>query len=105
MKFVEDQQTLGWFENWTEGPLFDWDSGNIGKNKKHGLADIEIEHMFHHPILFVGKIVEPVNAESRWLVLGKVKSKVRACVFTRRDSKLRVISCRVARENERTLYE
>jgi uncharacterized DUF497 family protein len=56
--------------------------------------------------VFVGRIMEPAHDEDRWLVLGQnAKGRHLALVFTRRGSRLRPISCRSMRRNERTIYE
>lgn len=106
MKFIEDKEMLEWYQLWIQAPIFDWDRGNKGKNKKHHIDDDEIESIFYGETLFVGKIIEPMADEDRWLILGKsALDRIMALIATRRELKLRVISCRRARKNERGLYE
>jgi uncharacterized DUF497 family protein len=102
MQLQFDSDIVNWFSRWPEE--FDWDEGNIEKNKKHGIEYFEIEKIFKSPFYIAGRIVQ-TEEEPRWLVLGEVKSKGWALIITTRDQKLRVISCRRQREKEAKFYE
>ncbi|MBI2058709.1 MAG: BrnT family toxin [Nitrospirae bacterium] len=108
MKFEPDGEAARWLEDLAGMPgEVDWDEGNRMKNLKHGVTSEEIESIFRQEAyLFAGKIVDPTHAEWRGLVLGQTDSGRRlALIFTRRENKLRPISCRPMRRNERRLYE
>jgi uncharacterized DUF497 family protein len=105
MKLVGDSEAEAWLEAL---PLeaFEWDSGNRLKNAKHRVEPSEVESLFQRTVFLAGRIVEPAHDESRWLLLGETSTGRRlALIFTRRGSKLRPISCRQMRRNERRLYE
>ncbi len=103
MRLADDEAARAWLE---EGPGLDWDAGNLTKNRKHGVRPEDIEAVVAVLPVFVGRIVEPTHDEPRWLLLGQDARGVRlALVFTRRGDRLRPISCRRMRRNERRLYE
>src|SRR5262245_41843011 len=107
MRLVEDSETASWLgglDDVADG--FDWDAGNLAKNRKHGVDRVDVEQMFQSPMVFAGRIVEPVHEEPRWLVLGQnARGRRLALVFTRRGNRVRPISCRAMRSQERKLYE
>ena len=107
MKLVDDPQVADWLTHLSGGPEdFDWDAGNRTKNRKHGVEQTEVEAMFQYTLVFLGRIIEPAHNEDRWLVLGQDASDRRlALVFTRRGKRLRPVSCRPVRVNERRIYE
>ena len=107
MKLAPDAQADAWLRDLEYGPEdFDWDKGNSTKNAKHGVEDDEIESIFSGEFAFAGRIVEPDRGEWRGLALGRSeRGRHLALVFTRRADKLRPISCRPMRQEERRLYE
>jgi uncharacterized DUF497 family protein len=107
MRLSDDPKTATWLSNLNgDSASFDWDDGNRGKCRKHRVDDREIESLFAHPYLFAGRIVEPAHDERRWLVLGEDDGGRRlALIFTRRNDRLRPISCRPMRKEERAVYE
>ncbi len=107
MQFVDDPGTAAWLEA-LEGISqdFDWDAGNRTKNRKHGVDTEDVEALLGQPVLLAGRIVQPEQDEPRWLLLGRDdKGRRLALVFTRRDDRLRPISCRPMRRTERQVYE
>ena len=107
MQLVEDSETASWLDR-LDGVAddFDWDVENLAKNRKHGVDPVDAEAMFQSPMVFAGRIVEPAHEEPRWLVLGQsARGRRLALVFTRRENRVRPISCRAMRSQERTLYE
>jgi uncharacterized DUF497 family protein len=43
--------------------------------------------------------------ENRYAIMGPLDKKLHVCIFTIRDDKIRIISCRRARKTEEKLYE
>ena len=85
---------------------FEWDQGNIGKNKKHGVEDAESEEPFFDLEKVILKDRLHSGEEERFILLGKTKKeKILFVVFTRRASKIRIISSRGINRKERPLYE
>lgn len=85
---------------------FEWDHGNSGKNKKHGVEDGESEEAFFDERKVVLRDALHSNQEERRLLIGKTKaSRLLFIVFTRRDSKIRIISARDLNRKEAHLYE
>jgi uncharacterized DUF497 family protein len=104
-----DRNTEIWLlDEWTGE--FEWDQWNTTKLSKHGLSREEVESIFFSPILFGGKIREPEKEdwlEDRFVIFGETESKKTVTmIWTKRKDKIRVISCRRMRENEkRGFYE
>lgn len=86
---------------------FDWDHGNIDKNKiKHGVSREECEDVFFHEPLFTFISEKNATAEKRYFLLGETNSNRRLfIVFTIREDKVRIISARDMSKNERLQYE
>jgi uncharacterized DUF497 family protein len=85
---------------------FDWDAGNRTKNLKHRVSTADIEGLLDAPMVFAGRIVEPAHDEPRWLLLGSdPRGRRLALIFTRREGRLRAISCRRMRPKEENVYE
>ena len=85
---------------------FEWDEGNIGKNKKHHVDDKEAEEVFldEGKVIFKDKLHSQV--EERFIVIGKTKKErfLYIC-FTRRKKKIRIISARNINKKEVSIYE
>lgn len=85
---------------------FDWDKGNAGKNKKHGVDDFESEEPFFDENKVVLKDTLHSHQEERFILLGKTKKeRLLFVVFSKRKDKIRVISARDINRKERVLYE
>jgi uncharacterized protein len=87
---------------------FQWDAGNTGKNRKHGVTDAETERVFFCEHLLVARDERHSGSETRFHALGETQSGAALHVtFTlRADSALiRVISARPMSRKERTIYE
>ena len=85
---------------------FSWDKGNIGKNKKHHVADKECEEAFFDPKKVT--INDPIHSttEARFILLGKTKqSRLLYVVYTTRNNHIRIISARDINRKEVKLYE
>jgi uncharacterized DUF497 family protein len=107
MKLTADSETAAWLERMIGGEAdFDWDAGNLTKNRKHGVESMSIEAIFANVFVFEGRIVEPTHPEARWLILGQDDTGRRlALIVARRGNRLRPISCRPMRTKERRRYE
>ena len=107
MKFVPDREAARWLASLAGKPReFDWDQGNATKNEKHGLTPTDVESLLQHDFVLAGRITEPAHEEPRWLLLGCSNGgRLLALVFTRRGDKLRPISCRSMRKNERKIHD
>ena len=85
---------------------FDWDEGNIGKNKKHNVLDNESEESFfdQDKVIFKDKLHSEV--EERPFLIGKTrKSRLLYVIVTYRNSKIRIISARDINKQEFALYD
>jgi len=86
---------------------FEWDKGNIGKNKKHKVKDQEAEEVFFDSkkVTFKDE-VHTTQREKRFRILGKTKKeRLLFIVFTKRGKKIRIISARDINKKEVYLYE
>jgi len=85
---------------------FDWDDANKDKNwHRHNVAWWECEEVFFNQPLYVHKDDRHSLIEERFYVLGKTNNSRLICmVFTRRKSKIRIISARDMHKKERKVY-
>lgn len=88
---------------------FEWDEGNIDKNKiKHGIDNREAEESFFdsRSVIYKDVFHSKTKKETRYILLGKTKSsKLLYVVFTKRNKKIRIISVRVINKRETKFYE
>lgn len=86
---------------------FDWDDGNVYKNKdKHGLDYWIIEEIFFNNPLLIHQDIKHSTQECRCYALGCSDNGEKLfVVFTLRNQKIRVISARLMNKEERTIYE
>ncbi|MDO8657298.1 MAG: BrnT family toxin [Candidatus Levybacteria bacterium] len=85
---------------------FEWDKGNIEKNKKHKIKDKEAEEVFFDENKVIYKDILHSKVEKRFILLGKNKKKrLLYVVFTKRGRKIRIISARGVNKKEVHLYE
>ena len=85
---------------------FEWDGGNIDKNKKHSVEDKKAEEVFldEGKVIFKDKLHSQV--EERFIVIGKTKKeRLLYICFTRRKKKIRIISARNINKKEVSIYE
>lgn len=86
---------------------FDWDDGNLIKNKKkHGVEIQECEEIFfNQPILIKRDFKHSAN-ERRAIAMGITNQKrLLFVVFTLRGDLIRIISARDVNSKERKIYE
>ncbi len=107
MKLVDDPEIAEWVVALAGVEVLEWDRGNRTKSDvKHGFSVADVESIFTSPVLFAGRIVEPVSSEKRYLLLGvTADGRYAAVVFTRRGEKLRPISCRAMRRKEKETFD
>lgn len=86
---------------------FDWDDGNKSKNEtKHSVNNKESEEVFFNKPIFFFTDQKHSDIEQRILVYGKTdSSRYLTLVFTKRASRIRIISVRDMNKKERTKYE
>ena len=83
---------------------FEYDPKKSKSNKaKHGIDFDEAQLLWEDPdcIGFPAKS----DDEDRYALLAMLKSKLWLAFYTHRDDRIRIISARRARSNERQLYE
>jgi uncharacterized DUF497 family protein len=85
---------------------FEWDRGNSGKNKKHGVEDSESEEVFFDEYKAALRAAVRSGGEERSILIGKTKKdRLLFVVFTLRGGKVRIISARDVNRKEAHLYE
>lgn len=91
-----------------EGDLeYEWDKGNSDKNwAKHRVSNKEAEEVFFDDRAIRRIDIKHSKVETRWLLLGKTKTNRKlATIFTKRKSKIRVISVRPMNRKEKATYK
>ena len=103
---------VSWLVKWIfaqENFEFEWDDGNIQKNKsKHDVTNDEAEELFVNSEFLVplGIQVPPSVSEPRFGALGVTSSgRLLSVCFAIRDGRIRVISIRPMSKKERKHYE
>ncbi len=85
---------------------FEWDAGNAGKNRKHGVGDQEGEEAFFDERKVLLRDALHSGGEERFILLGRTRlGKLLFIAFTKRKGKIRIISARRANRREVPLYE
>ena len=83
---------------------FEFDPNKNKKNKeKHGIDFIEAQELWEDPYRI--EIPAKYLDEPRYLLIGKINDQHWAAIFTYRKDKIRIISVRRARKNEKEIYE
>jgi uncharacterized protein len=83
----------------------EWDENKRRENlAKHGIDFLDAPEVFGDPRQRTFRSKHPPD-ERRYITLGLLRSRLVAVIWTLRDDKLRVISIRRARRNERRFYE
>lgn len=92
---------------YTNDMEFDWDKGNIGKNKKHGVSDEEAEEIFSDPNKARYPDPKHSNIEPRFILTGQSQSERQLLIiYTIRNNRIRIISARdLNKRKEGYLYE
>ena len=86
---------------------FEWDKGNSGKNKKHGVSDEEAEEIFSDSNKAKYPDPKHSNTESRFVLTGQTRNRRQLLIiYTIRNNRIRIISARdLNKKKERHLYE
>jgi uncharacterized DUF497 family protein len=85
---------------------FEWDKGNIDKNKKHDVENKEAEEVFLDDKKIAFKDSLHSKLEERSIIIGKTKkSRLLYVAYTKRDKKIRIISARSVNKKEVYIYE
>jgi len=76
---------------------------SILNEEKHGIDFIEAQRLWED----VDRIEIPAKYldENRYLLVGTIKKKHWSAIFTYRKTKIRLISVRRSRKNEKEIYE
>jgi len=83
---------------------FEFDSEKSERNeKKHGIGFFEAQKLWKDEY----RIEIPLKYldEKRFLIIAKIEAKYWSAIFTYREDKIRIISVRRSRENEKAIYE
>lgn len=85
---------------------FEWDRWNIDKSyQKHGITTKEAEELFLDENALLVQDIKHSQKEERFIAIGKsIEGKILFAAFTVRDTKIRIVSVRVANEKERRRY-
>ncbi|MBN8707570.1 MAG: BrnT family toxin [Bacteroidetes bacterium] len=82
---------------------FEFDPLKSEQNKlKHGIDFFESQLLWSDP--FAISIPAKTSDEVRFLLIGRLDSKMWSAVYTIRDEKIRIISVRRTRKNEEEIY-
>lgn len=82
---------------------FEFDlSKNKRNQEKHGIDFIEIQRLWKGPSI---EFAATHEFENRFARIGIIAGKLYTCIYTLREHRVRIISCRRSREKERKLYE
>jgi uncharacterized DUF497 family protein len=85
---------------------FEWDGANREKNwRRHKVAWWECEEVFFNQPLYVSADQSHSGSEERYYLLGRTTNqRMLFVVFTRRGSRIRIISARDMSRRERKVY-
>ena len=83
---------------------YEWDSDKTKSNfKKHGVRFADCVGVFSDPYAIT--VRDPDSDEERYITIGiDVLFRITVVVYTWRDHKIRIISARKAKQNERKKY-
>lgn len=79
---------------------YNQDKSSINK-EKHGVDFEEAK-----TIWFGDNVILPAmtRGEARYMIIGKINQGFYSCIFTKREHKIRIISCRKSRDKEKEVY-
>ena len=82
---------------------FDFDDNkSLANKKKHNIDFYEAQKLWEDPLHI--EIPAKYVDEKRILVIAKYNNRIWSAVITSRDDKIRIISVRKSRENEKKIY-
>jgi len=82
---------------------FEFDAKKSARNKlKHGIDFVEAQELWKD----ITALALPARSETepREALIASYSSKLWTAIFTRRKEKIRIISCRRARDGEKRIY-
>lgn len=92
-----------------QGVQFEWDSNKAQSNiEKHDITFEEAAEVFFDPFYQIGDATPNIisNGEKREFILGySLKQRLLLVVYLEKGQVNRIISARIATNNERKLYE
>ena len=83
---------------------FEFDDNKSRSNKvKHGIDFLDAQKLWDDET----RLVIPAKKmdESRFLIIGKINHQLWSAIYTLRNNKIRIISVRRSRKEERIFYE
>ena len=81
---------------------FEYDINKSKTNKeKHGINFEEAKAIWLSDNVVIPAIT---RGEKRFMIIGRIGKDAYSCIFTLRKKKIRIISCRKARDKERGIY-
>ncbi len=88
-------------------PQYEWADDKAGINlHKHQVSFREGATVFNDPLVATQPDPDHSFDEERYIAIGRsVRGRVLVVVFTEREGKIRLISCRKATPRERKVYE
>ncbi len=69
---------------------------------KHGIDFLEAQALWDSPHVEFSAMSQ---FENRFALIGMLRGKLYTCIYTIRDERIRIISCRCSRRKEANLYE
>lgn len=86
---------------------FEWDDGKAASNEqKHGVSFPEAQTVFADPLALTGYDPDHSDDEERYITMGtSLDGRLLVISHTDRESRVRIISARVASRRERRDYE
>jgi uncharacterized DUF497 family protein len=84
------------------GMEFEYDTYKSESNKlKHGISFDDAKILWLSDNVVLPAIIKD---EIRHMIIGPIGNALYSCIFTMRERKTRIISCRRSREKERRIY-
>ncbi len=74
---------------------------SLANKKKHGIDFKDSKALWLADNVLLPAITK---GEPRYMIIGKIKSSLYSCIFTIREKKMRIISCRKSRTKEKKVY-
>ena len=88
---------------YNQSKLFEYDPHKTLSNKlKHGIDFQEAQRIWSSPYL---EIPLQTEDEKRWLIVGKIDNKFWSAIITQRNQKIRIISVRRSRHEEKIVFQ
>jgi uncharacterized protein len=76
---------------------------SVSNREKHGVDFVQAQELWQDPMRI--EVPARTAGEPRWLVVGRMGGRHWSAVVTYREDRIRIISVRRARDEEREIYE